>query len=117
MHRVAGLALCHPLIGSSTTPRAHRPCRRRRPITAIYPNLVLAILKLTGDDTQGGSRVLLDYGPPKRATFGRDLHRLRHAGEHGTVSLLLRELGYSVQANRKRFDRGSDRPDQDPQFH
>lgn len=96
--------------------RIRRSGGGRKPITEIYPNIEAELLKLVAEDTQGDpespllwtsksldhlSKVLTDKGMPVSGM---------------TVSQLLAKNNYSMQANRKRFEGGTEQPGRDGQF-
>lgn len=58
-------------------------------------------LRWTSKSTRQLARALTDQGP---------------AVSHSTVAEMLRDLGYSLQANSKTLEEGSDHPDRDEQF-
>lgn len=106
------------LQGESSLP-AERIRRRgggRKPITEIYPDLVPSLVKLVEEDTQGDPESSLLWTTKSLTHLADALTAQGMPVSPKTVSRLLAAEGYSLQANRKRFDRGSDHPDRDQQF-
>ncbi|SMC08129.1 Rhodopirellula transposase DDE domain-containing protein [Sulfobacillus thermosulfidooxidans DSM 9293] len=88
----------------------------RKEITEIYPDLVPALRKLVEADTQGDPESPLLWTSKSLSHLADELTTQGMPVSGKTVSRLLAAEGYSMQANRKRFDRGSDHPDRDQQF-
>ena len=88
----------------------------RKEITDIYPDLVPALRKLVEADTQGDPESPLLWTSKSLSHLADALTTQGMPVSGKTVSRLLAAEGYSMQANRKRFDRGSDHPDRDQQF-
>ena len=93
-----------------------RPGGGRKPITEIYPDIVPALLQLVGEDTQGDPESPLLWTTKSLSHLADALTTQGMPVSPVTVSRLLREQGYSMPANRKRFDRGRDHPERDQQF-
>ncbi len=88
----------------------------RKEITEIYPDLLPALRKLVEEDTQGDPESPLLWTSKSLSHLADELTKQGMPVSAKTVSRLLADEGYSMQANRKRFDRGSDHPDRDQQF-
>ena len=124
IHAMTGLAMdtlqlgVAQLQGEAALPedRLRRLGGGRKPITDIYPNLVPALLTLVGEDTQGDPESPLLWTTKSLSHLADELTKQGMPVSTTTVSRLLADEGYSMQANRKRFDRGSDPPDRDQQF-
>ncbi len=124
IHQVTGLAMdtiqlgVGQLCGDVAVPRdrARRSGGGRKDITAIYPDIVPALLRLVGEDTQGDPESPLLWTSKSLTHLAQALTDQEMPVSTTTVARLLQEQGYSLQANRKRFDRGSDHPDRDQQF-
>ena len=124
IHAVTGLSLdtlqrgVAPLRGELPLPasQSRRAGGGRKPITEIYPEVLPALLRLVSEDTPGDPESPL-LGTTKSLSHLADaLTQQGRPVSPMTVSRLLAEQGYSMQANRKRFDHGSDHPNRNPQF-
>jgi hypothetical protein len=95
--------------------RVRRPGGGRRPLSETDPKLLAALEALIEPATRG------DPGSPLRWTcksirrLADELTRRRHPVGPVTVSKLLRQAGYSLQANRKTHE-GASHPDRNAQF-
>jgi hypothetical protein len=98
------------------THRIRRPGGGRKAITEIYPDMVSALRTLVEEDTQGDPESPLLWTSKSLSHLADELTKQGMPVSPNTVSRLLADAGYSMQANRKRFDRGSDHPDRDQQF-
>lgn len=96
--------------------RSRRSGGGRKPITEIYPDLLPALLNLVGEVTQGDPESPLLWTSKSLTHLADALTAQKMPVSIMTVSRLLAEQGYSMQANRKRFDPGSDHPDRDQPF-
>ncbi len=96
--------------------RIRRPGGGRKPITAVYPELESALLKLVGESTQGDPESPLLWTTKSLDHLARALTAQGMPISRMTVSQLLTKNHYSMQANRKRFESGSHHPDRDGQF-
>ena len=124
IHELTGLAMDTLQLGiaqlqgrESVAPdRQRRSGGGRKPITAIYPTITDALRKLVADDTQGDPESPLLWTTKSLSHLAKALTDQGLPVSTTTVSRLLAEDGYSMQANRKRFDPGSDHPDRNQQF-
>jgi transposase len=95
--------------------RVRRPGGGRRPLTESDPTLLRDLERLVDADSRG------DPGQPLRWTaksvrhLADGLRALGHRVSFRTVARLLRQLGYSLQANAKTRE-GRQHPDRDGQF-
>lgn len=87
----------------------------RRKSTAKDPELLSALERLVDPATRGDPESPLRWTSKSLRKLAGELGRAGHPASHETVACLLRELGYSLQANRKTLE-GADHPDRDAQF-
>lgn len=124
IHAITGLAMDTLQLGVAqlrgdaalVAERIRRPGGGRKVITEIYPELVPTLLQLVGEDTQGDPESPLLWTTKSLSHLAEVLTNQGMPVSTTTVSRLLAEQGYSMQANRKRFDCGSDHPDRNQQF-
>jgi hypothetical protein len=101
--------------------RAAEACRirrlggGRRPLTASDPGLLAALEALVEPATRGDPESPLRWTCKSTRRLADELRGQRHPVSAGTVALLLREAGYSLQANRKTRE-GAEHPDRNAQF-
>ncbi len=97
---------------------SHR-CRRdgggRRPLHETDESLLGDLEKLVEPATRGDPSSPLLWTSKSTRKLAAELARMGHQVSHMTVSRLLKQLGYSLQANRKMRE-GTDHPDRDAQF-
>jgi DDE family transposase len=97
---------------------AHRIRRTgggRRPLTTTDPALLTALLALIEPATRGDPESPLRWTCQSTAQLADALTRQRHRVSPRTVATLLKDAGYSLQANRKTRE-GTAHPDRDAQF-
>ncbi len=87
----------------------------RRPLTAGDPGLLAALEALVEPATRGDPESPLRWTCKSTRRLADELRRQRHPVSAGTVAVLLREAGYSLQANRKTRE-GAGHPDRNAQF-
>jgi hypothetical protein len=95
--------------------RIRRPGGGRRKLTANDPDLWRALDALVEPTARGDPRSPLRWTCKSARTLAAELSARRHPVSHTKVAGLLREAGYSLQANRK-TEEGGDHPDRDAQF-
>jgi Rhodopirellula transposase DDE domain len=95
--------------------RIRRPGGGRRPLTASDPGLLAALEALVEPATRGDPESPLRWTCKSTRRLADELRGQRHPVSAGTVALLLREAGYSLQANRKTRE-GAGHPDRNAQF-
>ncbi len=96
--------------------RIRRPGGGRKPITDVYPGVEAALLKRVGESTQGDPESPLLWTTKSLDHLARALADQGMPISRVTVSQLLTQNHYSMQANRRRFESGSHHPDRDGQF-
>lgn len=79
------------------------------------PTLVPDLERLVRDEARGDPESPLLWTAKSVRTLARALRDQGHQVSHETVAKLLRQLGYSLQGNRKTKE-GSSHPDRDAQF-
>jgi len=87
----------------------------RRRLTTSDPDLFSALLALIEPTTRGDPESPLRWTCKSTAQLADELTRQRHRVSPRTVATLLKDAGYSLQANRKTRE-GAAHPDRDAQF-
>jgi len=95
--------------------RVRRPGAGRPPIEQRDPTLRRDLEALIEPTSRGDPESPLRWTTRSVRNLAAELRREGHAVSHQTVSELLHDLGYSLQANRKTLD-GTSHPDRDAQF-
>ena len=95
--------------------RARRPGGGRRPAEGRDPQLVPAMLGLVEPDERGDPMSPLRWTTKSLRSLAGELARQGHPVSAPTVGRLLREHGFSLQANAKTLE-GKQHPDRDAQF-
>ena len=95
--------------------RVRRPGGGRRAVTATDPTLLAALLALIEPTTRGHPESPLRWTCKSTAKLADELTRQDHPVSDRTVATLLKDAGYSLQANRKTRE-GTSHPDRDAQF-
>jgi len=108
------LALPEPERAAQAT-RVRRPGGGRRPLTTDDPGLLTALEALVEPSTRGDPESPLRWTCKSTRRLAEELTRQRHPVSPGTVAALLRQAGYSLQANRKTRE-GQGHPDRNAQF-
>lgn len=94
---------------------ARWPGGGRPPCTETDPDLLPALERLIDPATRGDPESPLRWTCKSTRKLAAELTRRGHPVSDRTVARLLREAGYSLQANRKTRE-GSSHPDRDAQF-
>jgi hypothetical protein len=95
--------------------RVRQPGGGRRPLTASDPGLCAALEALVEPSTRADPESPLRWTCKSTRRLAQELTRQQHPASAGTVAALLRQAGYSLQANCKtRAGRGH--PDRNAQF-
>lgn len=92
-----------------------RPGGGRKRTVECEPTLVDTLNRLLEPDTLGDPQSPLRWTTKSTRSLSRELTKQGHPVGPTTVRKLLRDLGYSLQANRKTRE-GKDHPDRDAQF-
>jgi hypothetical protein len=95
--------------------RIRRPGGGRRAVTVTDPGVLPALTALVEPVTRGDPESPLRWTCKSTATLAAELTRQHHPVSDRTVATLLKQNGYSLQANRKTRE-GASHPDRDAQF-
>ena len=95
--------------------RVRRRGGGRKPLTATDPGLLPALLSLVEPDERGDPMSPLRWSAKSLGKLAGELQAQGHRVSPNVVSKLLKQLGFSLQANRKTRE-GADHPDRDAQF-
>ncbi len=95
--------------------RTRRPGGGRKRLVATDPTLLADLKELVEPATRGDPMAALLWTAKSLRNLAAELRGLGHRICHNVVADLLREMGYSLQANRKTRE-GSSHPDRDAQF-
>lgn len=102
--------------GQATLPdRVRRPGAGRKRIVELNPTIVEEVDKLVDGGTRGDPESVLRWTLKSTRMLARELQRLGHQISHSKVAQILRDLNYSLRANRKTKE-GAGHPDRDAQF-
>jgi hypothetical protein len=95
--------------------RLRPPGGGRKPITEVDPQVLRALEELVDPLTRGHPEPPLRWTCKSTAKLAEELTQRDHPITDRTVASLLRQAGYSLQANRKTRE-GSSHPDRNAQF-
>lgn len=95
--------------------RIRRPGGGRKRLTETDPQLLKALESLVDPVTRGDPESPLRWTCKSTAKLAKELTRQQHPVTDRTVATMLKEAGYSLQANRKTRE-GSQHPDRNAQF-
>jgi len=95
--------------------RVRSPGGGRRTLTESDPGLLEALERLIDPATRGDPMSPLRWTCKSTAKLAEELTRQNHPVTDRTVAMLLKQSGYSLQANRKSRE-GSSHPDRNAQF-
>jgi len=95
--------------------RVRRPGAGRKKLEERDPGLREALELLVEPASRGDPESALRWTCKSLMQLARELRAQGHAISHVTVSALLKEMGYSLQGNRKTLE-GAAHPDRDAQF-
>jgi hypothetical protein len=95
--------------------RVRSPGGGRRTLTQSDPGLLEALERLIEPATRGDPMSPLRWTCKSTAKLAEELTRQNHPVTDRTVAMLLKQRGYSLQANRKMRE-GSSHPDRNAQF-
>jgi hypothetical protein len=104
--------------GVETPPlgRVRRTGGGRKSLTQTDVTLRSDLQALVEPVTRGDPMAPLLWTAKSLRNLAAELRALGHSIHHNVVAKLLREMGYSLQANRKTVE-GASHPDRDAQFH
>jgi hypothetical protein len=95
--------------------RVRRPGGGRRPLTETDPGLLAALEALIEPVTRGDPESPLRWTCKSTSRLADELTQQNHPVTDRTVATLLKQAGYSLQANRKTRE-GASHPDRNAQF-
>jgi hypothetical protein len=95
--------------------RVRRTGGGRRPLVVTDPSLLADLKALVEPTTLGDPMAPLLWTAKSLRNLAAGLHAVGHRISHNVVADLLRDMGYSLQANRKTLE-GTNHPDRDAQF-
>jgi Rhodopirellula transposase DDE domain len=95
--------------------RVRRPGGGRRTVVVRDPQLLTALDELVAPGARGDPMSPLRWTSKGLRPLAAELGKMGHPISHTTVGELLREMGFSLQGNRKTRD-GDSHPDRDAQF-
>jgi hypothetical protein len=95
--------------------RVRSPGGGRRKLSDSDPGLLEALERLIDPATRGDPMSPLRWTCKSTAKLSEELTRLNHPVSDRTVAMLLKQSGYSLQANRKMRE-GSSHPERNAQF-
>jgi hypothetical protein len=95
--------------------RVRRQGGGRRPLVVTDPSLLADLKELVDPSTRGDPMAPLLWTAKSLRNLAGGLRELGHRICHNVVADLLRDMGYSLQANRKTLE-GANHPDRDAQF-
>jgi hypothetical protein len=102
--------------GEEPLGRTRRPGGGRKRLSDVDPGLRPALLALVEPDERGDPMSPLRWTTKSTRTLAAELTAQGHRVGADTVADLLREEGFSLQANTKTIE-GKQHPDRDAQFH
>ena len=88
----------------------------RKKITETYPNIKEELEKLVEPVTRGDPESLIQWTSKSMEKLAEELTRKGFQVTQKTVGVLLEELEYSLQKNKKNIESGSQNPDRNEQF-
>lgn len=95
--------------------RIRRPGAGRKKLVEHDPGVRKALERLVEPVTRGDPELPLRWTCKSLMQLARELNGQGHTISHVSVGALLKELGYSLQGNRKTLE-GGDHPDRNAQF-
>jgi transposase len=101
--------------GVAPLERTRRPGGGRKAQTVVDPGLAAALMGMVEPDERGDPESPLRWTTKSTRTLAAELTRSGHRVSAWTVSNLLHDAGFSLQANSKQVE-GARHPDRDAQF-
>lgn len=96
--------------------RSRRAGGGRKKIRDLDPRVLSDLEGLVAPSTRGDPMSPLRWTCKSTRELAGTLTKMGHAVSHTVVAEMLRDLGYSLQANMKTLEEGSQHPDRDEQF-
>ena len=97
--------------------RSRRPGGGRKRIEEHDPTILKDLRNLVDPSTRGDPMSPLRWTVKSTRQLAEALSGMGHSVSHRVVGEMLKTLGYSLQANNKTIEEGSDHPDRDAQFN
>jgi transposase len=97
------------------TDRVRRHGAGRKPATQVDPTLLPDLQRLVDPATRGDPMSPLRWTSKSTKKLAAELQALGHKVSASLVAILLKQLGYRLQSNRKTLE-GAGHPDRDAQF-
>jgi hypothetical protein len=107
--------LRRPSAPQPQTRRVRRPGGGRKKTVDVDPMLMADLEQLVSPTMRGDPESPLRWTCKSVRRLADELKRMGHQASHRMVAEILRELGYSLQANSKTLE-GASHPDRDAQF-
>lgn len=107
---------CKPSESTDTRRRIRAKGAGRKPITITQPGIKEAIERLVDPETYGDPTNPLRWTTKSLRNLQKELQAEGFTVGYDKVGDLLKELGYSLQQNRKMKQVGAESPDRDAQF-
>ena len=95
--------------------RVRRPGAGRKKLVALNPRVQEALERLVEPASRGDPQSPLRWTCKSLMQLARELSEQGHAISHVSVGALLKDMGYSLQGNRKTLE-GASHPDRNAQF-
>jgi len=95
--------------------RVRRGGGGRKKIADIYPTIRTDLENLVEPVTRGDPESPLRWSCKSTRKLAEELNNMGHKASHSTVAVLLSDLGYSLQGNKKIIE-GESHPDRNAQF-
>ena len=112
---LAGLKELKDPVNTLPKGRVRRPGGGRKKLVDRDPDLLAALERLVDPAARGDPQSPLRWTCKSLKQLAHELGEQGHRISHVSVGILLKELGYSLQGNRKTLE-GTDHPDRDAQF-
>jgi len=97
--------------------RIRKPGGGRKKTTMKYKSIKEEIERVVADKTYGNPENPLTWTTKSLRKLKEHLQKKGYEVNHDTVGKILKELGYSLQQNRKMLQLGESHPDRDEQFN
>jgi len=101
--------------GQPKTTRIRQPGAGRQKLTDKQPKLLEEIEKIVAPHTRGNPMKVLQWTSKSTTNIAKELNSKGYKTSADTIGIILKQQGYSLQSNRKRFE-GKQHPDRNAQF-
>ena len=122
IHKISGVSQTTIIRGkkelskSLVDERIRKPGGGRKKTTQKYTDIKDEIERIVADNTYGNPENPLAWTTKSLRNLKEHLQEKGYEVNHDTVGKILKELGYSLQQNRKMLQLGEPHPDRDAQF-